>query len=75
MAHYDFEYDAGKGLNSGLSYMKKNIIESMKRPLQKNKMKSYTMNKATRDAEQKRGTFLNMMSNAPAPVRMNHPKF
>ena len=38
-------------------------------------MKSYTMNKATRDVEQKRGIFLNMMSNAPAPVRMNHPKF
>jgi len=33
MAHYDFEYDAGKGLNSGLSYVKKNLIDSSKRPL------------------------------------------
>ncbi len=33
MAAYDFEYDAGKGLNSGLAYMKKNIIESGSRPL------------------------------------------
>lgn len=25
MAAYDFEYDAGKGMHSGLSYMKKHI--------------------------------------------------
>lgn len=43
MAHYDFEYDAGKGLHTGLAYMKKNIMDSSKRPLEKNKMKSYTM--------------------------------
>ena len=48
MANYDFEYDAGKGLHSGLSYIKKNILESTKRPLEKNKMKSYTMAVATR---------------------------
>ena len=33
MAGYDFEYDAGKGLHSGLSYMKKNIAESSQHPL------------------------------------------
>lgn len=33
MAHYDFEYDAGKGMHTGLAYMKKNILESTKRPL------------------------------------------
>ncbi len=33
MAHYDFEYDAGKGLNTGLAYMKKNIIDASQRPL------------------------------------------
>lgn len=38
-------------------------------------MKSFTMSKATREAEHKRGTFLNMMSNTPAPLRLNHPKF
>lgn len=48
MAHYDFEYDAGKGLHTGLSYMKKNIIESSQRPLEKNKMKSYTMAQSNR---------------------------
>ena len=48
MASYDFEYDAGKGLNSGLAWNKKHIAESCQRPLEKNKMKSYTMNKATR---------------------------
>ena len=49
MANYDFEYDAGKGLHSGLSYMKKNIMNSCKQPLEKNKMKSYTINKASRE--------------------------
>ena len=48
MAHYDFEYDAGKGLHSGLAYMKKNIMDSSNRPLEKNKMKSYTMAKSSR---------------------------
>lgn len=38
-------------------------------------MKSFTMAQSSRDKQQKRGTFLNMMSNMPAPVRMNHPKF
>ena len=33
MAHYDFEYDAGKGLNSGLAYMKKNLMKSSMQPL------------------------------------------
>ena len=43
MAHYDFEYDAGKGLNSGLAYKKKNTRSSSHQPLERNKMKSYTM--------------------------------
>ena len=55
--------------------MKKNIADSHKRPLEKNKMKSYTMAVATREKEQKRGTFISMMSNNPAPVRINVPKF
>lgn len=75
MAHYDFEYDAGKGLHTGLAYMKKNIMDSCKRPLEKNKMKSFTMAHSNREKEQKRGTFINMMSNTPASVRINHPKF
>lgn len=75
MAHYDFEYDAGKGLHTGLAYMKKNIIDSSKRPLEKNKMKSFTMAHSNREKEQKRGTFISMMSNTPASVRINHPKF
>lgn len=33
MAHYDFEYDAGKGLHSGTAWMKKNIIASGAHPL------------------------------------------
>jgi hypothetical protein len=49
MAHYDFEYDAGKGMHTGLAYMKKNIMDSCKRPLEKNKMKSYTMAVANRE--------------------------
>ena len=48
MAHYDFEYDAGKGLNSGLVYMKKNINKSSTQPLEKNRMKSYTITHAGR---------------------------
>jgi hypothetical protein len=75
MASYDFEYDAGKGLHSGLSYKKKSIMESCQRPLERNKMKSYTMSKATRDIEQKRGTFINMMSHTPASIKINHPNF
>ncbi len=50
MAHYDFEYDVGKGMHSGLAYMKKNIIKSSKQPLDKNKMKSYTIGVSTRDS-------------------------
>lgn len=49
MAHYDFEYDAGKGLHSGLAYMKSKLIPSSQRPLEKNKMKSYTMTTASRE--------------------------
>lgn len=75
MASYDFEYDAGKGLNSGLSYMKKNIMDSSNRPLEKNKMKSYTIGKADRTIEQKRGNFISMMTNVPASIKINHPKF
>lgn len=75
MASYDFEYDAGKGLNTGLAYMKKNIIESCNRPMQKNKMKSYTMAKASREKEQKRGTFISAMSNVPSTVKLTMPKF
>lgn len=33
MAHYDFEYDGGKGYQSGTSFIKKNIINSSLNPL------------------------------------------
>lgn len=33
MAHYDFEYDGGKGYQSGKSFMKTNIIPSSNNPL------------------------------------------
>lgn len=48
MAHYDFEYDAGKGMQTGLSYMKKNILNSSQQPLEKNRMKSYTIGNSSR---------------------------
>lgn len=75
MAHYDFEYDAGKGLNSGRAWDKKLISQSNQMPLEKNKMKSYTLAKSTRDIEKKRGTFISTMTNVPASFKMNHPKF
>lgn len=62
-------------MNSGLSFMKKNIVESCKRPLEKNRMKSFTVGRADREKEQKRGNFISMMSNVPASVRIAHPKF
>lgn len=33
MACYDFEYDGGKGYQSGKSFMKKNLINSSQNPL------------------------------------------
>lgn len=75
MAHYDFEYDAGKGLNSGRAWDKKYIEKSSQMPLEKNKMKSYTITKSSREKEQKRGTFISTMSQVPASIRMSHPKF
>ena len=75
MAHYDFEYDAGKGLNSGRAWDKKHTSQSCQMPLEKNKMKSYTMGKNSREREAKRGSFVSMMSQVPAPVRLAHPKF
>ena len=33
MAHYDFEYDGGKGYQSGQVFMKKNLINSSLNPL------------------------------------------
>lgn len=75
MAHYDFEYDAGKGYNSGRAWDKKNIISSSQMPLEKNRMKSYTIGRSSRQKEQKRGSFASTMSFAPASVKMNHPKF
>ena len=48
MAHYDFEYDGGKGYQSGRSYTKKNIISSMQNPIEKNKMGSYTIGRSSR---------------------------
>ena len=75
MQNYDFEYDAGKGLNSGRAWDKKYISQSNKNPLEKNKMKSFTIGRSTKDKEQKRGNFITMMSHVPATVRMNHPKF
>jgi len=50
-------------------------MESNQRPLEKNKMKSYTMVKATREKEGKRGTFISMMSNTPASLKIAMPKF
>lgn len=51
MANYDFEYDGGKGYHSGQAFMKKNIINSMNNPLEKNKMGSYTISKTSKDRE------------------------
>ena len=48
MASYDFEYDAGKGLNSGRAWDKKTLLRSSQMPLEKNKMKSYTMARSSR---------------------------
>ena len=75
MANYDFEYDAGKGLNSGRAWDKKYISQSSQMPLEKNKMKSYTIGRNSREKETKRGTFVSMMSQVPASVRLSHPKF
>lgn len=33
MANYDFEYDGGKGLNSGKAWLKQKIQESRKNPI------------------------------------------
>lgn len=76
MANYDFEYDAGKGLNSGRAWDKKYISQSSQMPLERNKMKSYTIGKSTRERElTKKGNFISMMSHVPASVRIEHPKF
>ncbi len=75
MAKYDFEYDAGKGLNSGLAYMKKNIIASYQQPLERNRMGSYTIGRATKERDTKRGQFKNLMSQVPTAVRISMPKF
>lgn len=73
MAHYDFEYDGGKGLNSGTSWMKNRIQQSSKTPMEKNRMKSYSFGKENRC--QKKGEFSGMMERKPAPLRIEHPKF
>lgn len=46
MAHYDFEYDAGKGLNSGRAWDKKYIGKSSQMPMERNKMKSFTIGRS-----------------------------
>lgn len=33
MAHYDFEYDGGKGYHTGQAYKKKNIISLQTNPI------------------------------------------
>lgn len=48
MAQYDFEYDGGKGYQSGKSFMKSNIVNSAHNPLEKNKMGSFTMTRTSR---------------------------
>lgn len=73
MAHYDFEYDGGKGLHSGTAWQKSRIKEASSIPVEKNKMRSYSIGKSTRD--EKRGFFENTMSMRPAPVRIQHPRF
>ena len=76
MAHYDFEYDGGKGYHTGTAYMKKNIISSLCNPLEKNKMSSYTIGRSSREKQTKtRGTFASNMSNTPQTVRIQMPKF
>ncbi len=76
MAHYDFEYDGGKGYQSGKSFMKKNIINSVHNPLEKNKMGSFTICRTSRQKEQtKRGVFKDMMVQAPQSIRIQIPKF
>ena len=70
LAHYDFEYDAGKGLNSGRAWEKKYLQKCSQMPLEKNKMKSYTMVKSSRQTEGRRGTFVSMMSQVPSSVRI-----
>jgi len=76
MAHYDFEYDGGKGYQSGQSFMKTNIVNSARNPLEKNKMGSFTIGKSSREKEQqKRGFFVNAMSQVPQSVRIAIPKF
>jgi len=48
LAHYDFEYDAGKGLSSGRGWEKKQIEKSSSNPVEKNKMKSFTIGRSSR---------------------------
>ena len=76
MAHYDFEYDGGKGYQSGKSFMKTNIQNSAQNPLEKNKMGSFTISRSSREKEQtKRGFFMSSMTNVPQSVRIPIPKF
>jgi hypothetical protein len=73
MAHYDFEYDGGKGLQNSMGWQKSKIQEFASNPVDKNKMRSFSFTKANRD--EKRGVFDSMMSMKPMPVRIQHPKF
>jgi hypothetical protein len=76
MAHYDFEYDGGKGYHSGRSFMKSNILNSAHNPLERNKMGSFTMTRTSREKEKtKRGVFKDSMSQIPQTVRIQIPKF
>ena len=76
MAHYEFQYDGGKGYQSGKSFMKTNIKNSAQNPLEKNKMGSFTISKTSREKEQqKRGFFMSTMTQVPQSVRISMPNF
>lgn len=76
MAHYDFQYDGGKGYQSGKGFMKKNLINSSLNPLERNKMGSFTISKASKEKEAtKRVVFKDMMSQQSQSVRIQIPKF
>lgn len=75
MAHYDFEYDGGKGMHTGRGWNKAEIAKHSQVPIDKNKMKSFSIGRSSRDKEKLRGTFVSMMSQVPASVRISHPRF
>jgi hypothetical protein len=57
-------------LNSGRAWEKSYIAKCSQNPLEKIKMKSFTMGRSSREKEEKRGLFKNLMSQNPTPVRI-----